>query len=122
MLIERHLSLAITVISLAFLVPESFSLLEQPSQVPGITLAVGAVIGAIGIYLGSAVACTYWKKVGRTLRLIAWGILGLGMSTSTLYFGSRAQGWWAKLLFLSAGCLPLLAHVTVLFKGWQKPG
>jgi hypothetical protein len=120
MLLEKPVSFAAAGISLAIMVPQLSALLEQSSQVPGPALAAGAVISAIAIYLGGSVASTHSKKLGRTLRLSTWGILGLGMSVSTVYFGLRAPEWWTKLLFLAAGCLPLFAHVAVLFKGWQK--
>ena len=118
MLFERPVSLATTGISLAIMIPECNALLEQPNQVPGTALIAGAVIGAISIYAGSATANTYYKTLGRTLRLAVWGLLGLGMTICTCYFGIRAQEWWHKLFFLGTGCLPLFAHVAVLFKGW----
>jgi hypothetical protein len=120
MLFERPVSLVITGISLAMMVPEASALLEQPNQIPGSILIAGAVIGAVGIYLGSTVASSYYKTPGRTLRLTVWGFLGLGMSVSTVYFGLRAPGWWNQLLFFGAGCLPLFAHVSALVQGWRN--
>jgi hypothetical protein len=117
MLFERPVSLVTTGISLAIMIPESNALLEQPNQVPGTALIVGAVIGAIGIYVGSTTASTYYKTLGRTLRLAVWGLLGLGMTICTCYFGIRLQEWWHKLFFIGTGCLPLFTHLAVLFKG-----
>ena len=119
MLFERPVSLATTGISLAIMVPEFSKLMKQPNQVPGTALIAGAVIGAIGIYVGSTTASTYYKTLRRTLRLAVWGLLGLGMSVGTVYFGSRAPGYWHKVFFFGAGCLPLVAHVAVLFRGWR---
>ena len=118
MLFERPVSLATAGISLAIMIPEFNALVEQPNQVPGTALIVGAVIGAISIYIGSATASTYYKTLGRTLRLAVWGLLGLGMTICTCYFGIRVQEWWHKLFFFGTGCLPLFAHLSVLFKGW----
>ena len=94
MLFERPVSLITTGISLAILIPECSALLEQPNQVPGAALIVGAVIGAIGIYVGTATASTYYKTVGRTIRLTLWELLALGMSIGTVYFGLRATEYW----------------------------
>jgi len=120
MLFERPISIATTGISLAILVPEFSALLEQPNQVPRSILIAGALIGAIGIYLGSAVASSYYKRLGRTFLLIVWGFLGLGMSIGTVYFGLRAPEHWHKVFFFGAGCLPLIAHVLVLLQGWRR--
>jgi len=119
MLFERPVSLATTGISLAIMIPECNALLEQPNQVPGTALIAGAVIGTIGIYLGSATASSYYKTLGRTLRLAVWGLLGLGMTICTCYFGIRVQEWWHKLIFFGAGCLPLFVYLAVLFQGWR---
>jgi len=116
MLIERPISFAITGSSLVIMARE----LLEPNQIPGPMLIGGAVIGAFGIYLGSGIASTYYKTLGRTLRLAVWGFLGLGMSISTVYFGLRAQDWWYKLIFFGAGCLPLFAHFAVLFQEWRR--
>jgi len=115
MLFERSISIATTGISLAMMIPECNALLEQPNQVPGATLIIGAVIGAIGIYVGSTTASTYSKRLGRALRLVVWGLLGLGMTISTCFFGVRMQEWWHKLIFFAIGCLPLSAHLVVVF-------
>jgi hypothetical protein len=120
MLFERPISFVITGISLAIMVPESSALLEQPNQIPGSILIAGTVIGAVGIYLGSTVASSYYKALGRALRLTMWGFLGLGMSVGTVYFGLRASEWWNQLLFFGAGCLPLFAHVAALLQGWSN--
>jgi hypothetical protein len=119
MLFERPVSLATTGISLAIMIPEFNALLEQPNQVPSTALIVGAVISAIGIYVGSTTASTYYKRLGRTLRLAVWGLLGLGMTICTCYFGIRVQEWWHKLILFGTGCLPLFAHLAVLFQGWR---
>ncbi len=120
MLFERPVSLAITGISLAITVPEFSALLEQPNRAPGSILIVGALIGALAIYLGSTIASLYHKRLGRTLRLAVWGLLGLGMSIGTVYFGLRAPEYWHKVFFFGAGCLPLIAHVLVLLQGWRR--
>ena len=117
MLFERPVSLATTGIALAIMIPECNALLERPNQVPGPALIAGAVIGAIGIYVGSTTASTYYKTLGRTLCLAVWGLLGLGMTICTCYFGTRVQEWWHKLIFFGTGCLPLFAHLAVLFHG-----
>lgn len=121
MLIERPIALATGGISLALMIPECNALLEQPDKLPGAALIVGAVIGAIGIYLGSATARTYQKAVGRTIRLTGWGLLALAMSFGTAYFGLRAPEHWQKVLFLAAGCLPLLAYIGAVFRGLRNP-
>ena len=120
MLFERPVSLAATGISLAIAIPEFSALLEQPHRVPRSLLIASALIGAFGIYLGSAVASSYRTRLGRTLRLAVWGFLGLGMTICTCYLGIRTPEWSNKLLFLGTGCLPLSAHVAVLLKGWHE--
>ena len=59
------------------MVPEFSKLLEQPNQVPGSILEAGALIGALGIYLGSTTASTFYKMAGHIFRLIVW-IPGIG--------------------------------------------
>ena len=120
MLFERPVSLASTGISLAIVIREFSALLEQPSLVPGSILIPGVGIGAVGIYLGSTLASSYYRTLGRTLRLTAWGFMGLGMSVSMVYFGLRAPEWWKPLFFFGVGCLPLFAHVAALFQGWRN--
>jgi len=115
MLFERPISIATTGISLAMMIPECNALLEQPKQVPGATLMIGAAIGAIGVYVGSTTATTYSKRLGRTLRLAVWGLLGLGMTICACFLGIRVQEWWHKLIFFAIGCLPLSAHLVVVF-------
>jgi len=119
-LFEKPLSLLSTGISLAMMIPECSALLKQPEQVPGPKLIAGAVIGAIGVYLGSCVAASYYKTPGRSLRLAAWVILGLAMSASLFYFGSRDTDWESRLPFFGAGCLPLGACLYVLFQAWRQ--
>ena len=120
MLFERPLSLVTAGIALAMVVPELSALREQPDQVPGLILIPGAAVGAVGVYLGIAVARSYYRTLGRTLRLVAWGCLGVGIGIITICFGLRAPEWWGKLLLLGAGCLPLFALVAALFRGWRK--
>ena len=120
MLFERPVSFVTTGISLAIMIPECSALLEQPNQAPGSVLIAGAVIGAVGIYLGCTVASSYYKTLGRTLRLTAWGLLGIGMSMSTVYFGLRAPDWGNRLIFFGAGCLPLGACLAVLLQAWRE--
>lgn len=117
MLFERPMSLVSVGISLAIMIPECKALLEQPNQVPGPALLAGAVIGAGGIYLGSALASSYNKTLGRTVRLTMWGLLGLGISIGTIYFGLRAPETSQKMVFLGAGCLPLLAYAVSVLRG-----
>lgn len=121
MLFERPVSLALAGIALALVVPESSELREQSDKLPGLILIPGAVIGAVAAYLGTAVACSYYRTLGRTLRVVAWGCLGVGIGIITIYFGLRAPEWWSRLLFLGTGCLPLFAPVVGLFRGWRKP-
>lgn len=116
MLFERPISLATTGISLAIMVTEFSKLLEQPNQAPGSILIAGALIGAVGIYLGGTAASSYYKTLGRTLRLTVWGFLGLGMTICTCYFGIRVQEWWHKILFFGIGGLPLAAYLAVLLR------
>lgn len=118
MLFERPVSLATTGISLAIMIPECNALLEQPNQVPGAALIVGAAIGAIGIYVGSMTASSCHKTPGRTIRLIMWGLLATGLSIGTVYFGLWAPEYWQKLLFLGAACLPLFAYFGPVFQRW----
>jgi len=120
MLFERPVSLVTTGISLAIMIPECSALLQQPNQVPGLVLIAGAVIGAVGIYLGSSVARSYYKTLGRGLRLTAWGSLGIAMSMSTFYFGVRAPEWGNRLLFFGAGCLPVGTYLAVLLQAWRE--
>ena len=120
MLFERPVSLAAAGIALALVVPELFALWEQPDKLPGLILMPGAVIGAAAAYLGTAVACSYYRTLARALRLVAWGCLGVGIGIITIYFGLRVPEWWGKLLFLGTGCLPLFAPVVGLCQGWRK--
>jgi len=121
MLIERPVSLAAAGIALALVVPEAFRLWEHSDRFPGLVLLPGAVVGAVAVYLGTAVACSYHRPPGRTLRRVAWACLGVGIGITTIYFGLRPPAWWSKLLFLGTGCLPLFAPVVGLFRGWGKP-
>jgi hypothetical protein len=119
-LLEKPLSLLGTGISLALMAPECSALLKQPEQVPGSKFIAGAVVGAIGVYLGSCVAASYYRTPGRSLRLAAWGTLGLAMSASLFYFGPRVADWESRLPFFGAGCLPLGAFLYVLFQAWRQ--
>jgi hypothetical protein len=121
MLMERPIALATTGISLALMISEGNALMEQPSQVPGPVLIAGALMGAIGIYLGSRTASSYYKTLGRAVRLTVWGLLGLGMSIATVYFGLRSPGFVEKMIFLGTGCLPFLAYVGATLQGWRSP-
>jgi membrane protease YdiL (CAAX protease family) len=116
MLMERPLALATTGISLALMIPECNALMEQPNQFPGAVLIAGVLIGAVGIYVGSTTASSYYKALGRAIRLTVWGLLGLGMSIVTVYFGLRVTEYWQKALFLGTGCLPLLAYLGIVFR------
>jgi hypothetical protein len=102
------------------MIPECSALLEHPNQVPGSTLIAGSVIGAAGIYLGATLATSYYKTLGRGLRLIAWGILGTAMSVAVFTFGLRVPEWGNRLLFFGAGCLPLGAYLYVLSRVWRE--
>jgi hypothetical protein len=119
-LYERPVSLLSTGISLALLIPECSALLNQPNQVPGAKLIAGAVIGAVGVYLGSTLALSYYKAPGRAARLVAWGGLGMAISASLFYYGPRVADWESRLPFFGAGCLPLGAFLYVLFQAWRE--
>ena len=114
------MSLAAAGIALALVVPETSALWGLPDKLPGLVFIPGAVIGGIAAYMGAAIASSYYKPLGRVLRIVAWVCLGVGIGIITIYFGLRAPEWWSKLLFLGTGCLPLFAPFVGLFRGWQE--
>lgn len=116
MLIERPLSLAATAVAIALIAPECASIWSQPGRPPRTILVVAALIGAVGIYLGTAAASSYRSPSGRTIRLVIWGLVSISLGVSIGICLTGPPGPLGKIGLLGSAVLPPVVYFIALFR------
>ncbi len=110
---ERQISIALTGIGAALAVPE-YVAISHHHAAPGASLAVGTLLGALGVFLGSCVAAGYSERPARVFRLLIWALAALAFSGAALLGAGHAASWGGRALFGVAGVLPLTGPVLVM--------
>ncbi len=116
MLYESPLSLAAIGIAAALIVPECTAILDQPDKIPSMTLVVGAIIGAFGVYALTAVASSHEKLAVRLSLVTIWGGLALGLSVGVGICAPGGPELWRKIALLGAASAPILAFTVSLIQ------
>lgn len=111
---ERQISVALVGIGAALVIPEYLALSRHQSLTPGASLAVGAVLGAIGVFGGSLVAVGHPARSARILGLALWILIGLAFSGAAIIGAVHSAGWVGRFVFGLAGLLPLAGPVVVM--------
>ena len=114
MLIEKPLSICAVLVSAGLLIPEAAALAHQPLHVPSASMLFGAVAGAVGIYLGAAVAFACESRPSRVLRLFTWLLLAVALTGCLALGAFRATGGQHTLLAMACA-LPLSSLALALF-------
>jgi len=113
---ERQISVALLAIAAAVVIPVYLTLSRHPDAVPGTSLAVGAVLGAIGILLGSLVAAGHSAASARAVGLGFWTLMALALSGATWLGAAHSLTWVGRMAFGIAGFLPLAGPILALIR------
>lgn len=119
MLIERPLSLTATAVAVALIAPECTALLNHAGRPPRMILVVAALLGAFGVYLGTAVAGSYRSPTGRTLRLLTWGLVSIGLGVGIGICMTGGTGLLGKIGMGSA-VLPPAVFLLMLIRSRRE--
>lgn len=80
MLIEKTISLVATGLGFALAGPNAVAILQQHDHEGGVAMLTGDIVGALGIYLGAALASTYSDRKSRAVRMVAWTVVAIVLS------------------------------------------
>ncbi len=114
---ERQVSVAFIGIGAALVIPEYVALSRHPGVTPGASLAVGTVLGALGVLLGSLVISSHPARSARVLGLGFWILVALAFSAAAFAGALHCAGWGRRIVFGLAGVLPLVGPILVLARG-----
>jgi hypothetical protein len=107
MLYEKPLSTGLVILSMGLVAPEVINLFEHPQYVPGTSMLIGAVVGAVALYFGSGVALSYTSRPMRASMVGAWALMSGTLALLMLLATLRTSGS-QQLLFAASSVLPLL--------------
>lgn len=117
MLIERQVSIFLTGIGAALVVPEYTVLSHHQTAVPGGALAVGGVLGALGVFLGILGASDHRSPAVRVLAITCWALSALAFSAALVVGAVHSPTWGRRVVFGVAGALPIAGPLALLFFG-----
>ena len=113
MMPERQISIAAIMVAGAIIIPEAALLLKDPSHAPGMVLAAGGFIGAVGTLLGSFFADAQSSKGARLFLLAVVMCLGIAMSLGVGLGALREPGEVRKIVLFVAALLPVIGPVII---------
>jgi hypothetical protein len=111
---ERQISVALTAVSAALVLPAFLALAHHPNAAPGASLAIGAAIGALGVLFGSLVGMDHSVAVVRAISLGFWSVIALALSGATWFGAAHSASWGGRIVFGITGFLPLAGPILVL--------
>ena len=120
MQLERPIGIAFAGLAIALVAPEYITLSRPDAASPSTALVLGAVLGALGVYVGSIMAA---ERVTRSTRVLAFGfwiLLAFALSGALFLAVAQSHTWGYRLLFGLGGLLPLVGPVAVL--AGKRPG
>lgn len=112
---ERQVSLALIGIGAALAVPESVAIVRHHAP-PGASLAVGTVLGALGVCLRCLLAAGHLARTARLLGLAFWTLAAFLFSAAALTGAWHAATWPGRLLFGLAALKPLAGPILVFLR------
>ena len=110
---ERQISLALAMIGGALVIPEYARAARTPPSTPGVSLIVGAVLGALGIFGGCLMAMDYSPRSARVLRIGLWTTVGLAFTGALLIGAAHSTTWGLRVGMGAAALLPLVGPLFV---------
>lgn len=107
MMIERQLSIALTVAGIAAAGPELFAVTKGMPHLSTAQMTVGTLLGAAGAFLGAAVAAGHMETWPRRIGLALWTCAGFAFAGLAALAAMRASP--ISRAFLA--CAALLAAI-----------
>lgn len=111
---ERQVSVAFAAVGAALVVPQYLAMYHDQNAAPGVSLAIGAVLGALGVLLGSLLAADHDARVVQVLGVGFWILIALGLSDAALLGALHSPGWTGQVVFGLSALLPLIGPLLVL--------
>lgn len=116
-MIERQVSIFFTGVGAAIVVPQYEMLAHHAPAGPGALLAVGGVLGAFGVFLGTLGAMQSEPLVLRMVGLAFWVAAALAFSGALAAGVIHSSGWGHRIAFGMVGALPVLGSTFALLRG-----
>lgn len=117
MMIERQVSIFFTGVGAAIVVPQYEMLVHHAPVGPGALLALGGVLGAFGVFLGTLGAMECEPPVLRVIGLGFWACAALAFSGALAAGVMLSPGWGHRILFGAVGALPVAGTAVALLRG-----
>lgn len=117
MMIERQVSIFFTGVGAAIVVPQYEMLAHHAPAGPGAALAVGGVLGALGIFLGTLGAMESEPPVLRVIGIGFWVCAALAFDAALAAGAMHSPGWGHRILFGAVGALPVAGTAVALLRG-----
>ena len=108
MMIERPLSIAVTLLGVALLVPDVKGALTDPEFDYDTTTVIAVALATLGTFMGSMLARAEAHALERRLGFVLFGIVALGVSAGAAICGWTVDGSPWRELALGYGALPLV--------------
>ena len=116
MLIERQLSVALAAVSAAVTIPACQGMINGRVDHAGIGFGVFVLLGAMGVFMGGAVAAGWDNRILRLLGLTAWTAAGLAFAGGALVAVLHAGGWVGRIGFALAALPPVAGPVWIFVR------
>ena len=110
---ERPLSIAVTGIAVALIVPQYLALSHHQGAVPGNSVLVGGILGALGVYAGTLMASDFAARPTRVTGYVFCLLLALAFCGAPLLAALYSPGWGRSMMFGLAAILPWLGPAAV---------
>ena len=110
---ERQVSIALIAVGGALVIPQYVALSHHPGITPGASLAVGGILGALGVSLGSLLVCDHPARSARVLGLAILTLVGLAFSVGVYPGVVHSVTWGSRIVFGLVVLLPILGPVAL---------
>ena len=114
MMIERPLSIAVTFLGVALLVPDVKDALTDPGFDYDTGTVIAVALATLGTFMGSLFAAAHTRTFERRLGFVLFGVVGLGVSVGAVICGWTVDGSPWRELAMAGGFLPLAGWAVAL--------
>jgi hypothetical protein len=124
MLIERQVSIFLTGVAVAVVLPEYTDMRQHPDYAPHAALLIGTLIGALGTFMGAAVAADNEPPWFGWLLMSVWMAIAAGFGLTAGMGALHSPGLVWQGVFGLCALLCVAGPGFVLWRKWldSRPG
>jgi hypothetical protein len=110
---ERQISIALLGVGAALDIPQYVGVAHHLAPAPGMSLAVGTLLGALAVLLGALLAVDF-SGIARVVVFGFWVAVALAFSGVTAFCAAHGLAGGRRVFFDLVAVLPLVGPILVL--------